>query len=134
MGNKKRKSDCPIYTALDVFGDKWTLLIVRDLMFTGKHHYGDFLRMEETIATNILADRLFLLEEAGIISKTIDESNKSKKIYSLSQKGIDLLPMLIEIILWSAKYDKHSASDPKFVRQGIKDRDGLMARIKADFK
>lgn len=131
MNKKTRRSDCPIYTALEIFGDKWALLIIRDLMFKGKHYYGDFLKMEENIATNILADRLTLLEGAGIISKRTDKTNKSKKIYSLCPKGIDLLPMMTDIIVWSAKYDKHTAADPKFVSQAIKNREGLIAKIRA---
>jgi DNA-binding HxlR family transcriptional regulator len=134
MATQKRKSDCPINFALEIFGDKWTFLIVRDLMFKGKHYYGEFLQMEEKIATNILADRLTLLEETGIVTRTIDEQHNSKKIYKLSQKGIDLLPVLTEVILWSAKYDKMSAVDKKFVSQVKKDREGLFAKITESLK
>lgn len=134
MAPKTRKSDCPINFALEIFGDKWTFLIVRDLMFKGNHYYGEFLKMEEKIATNILADRLALLEISGIVTRTIDEQHNSKKIYKLSQKGIDLLPLLTEVILWSAKYDKHSAVDKTFVRQAKKDRQGLFDKITASLK
>ncbi|MEO8149883.1 MAG: helix-turn-helix domain-containing protein [Bacteroidia bacterium] len=134
MAAQKRKSDCPINFALEVFGDKWTFLIVRDLMFKGKHYYGEFLQMEEKIATNILADRLALLEEAGIVSRTIDEAHNSKKIYKLTEKGIDLLPVLTDVILWSAKYDKETAADVKFVRKAKKDREGLFAEIVSQLK
>ena len=129
MAKHKRKSDCPINFALELFGDKWTFLIVRDLMFKGKHYYGEFLQMEENIATNILADRLVLLEESGIVSRTIDEAHNSKKIYKLTKKGIDLLPVLTEVILWSAKYDKQSAADAKFVRDAKKDKASLLLKI-----
>src|SRR6266487_978250 len=125
MSKQKRRSHCPINFVLEIFGDKWTFLIVRDLMFKGKHYYGEFLQMEEKIATNILADRLSQLEKSGIVSRTIDEAHNSKKIYKLTQKGIDLLPVLTEVILWSEKYDKSSAADEKFVRQAKKDREGL---------
>ena len=134
MATRKRKSDCPINFALEVFGDRWTFLIVRDLMFKGKHYYGEFLQMEEKIATNILADRLSLLEEAGIVSRTIDEAHNSKKIYKLTEKGIDLLPVLTEVILWSAKHDKQTAADVKFVRKAKKDREGLFAEIVSKLK
>ena len=134
MATQKRKSDCPINFALEVFGDRWTFLIVRDLMFKGKHYYGEFLQMEEKIATNILADRLSLLEEAGIVSRTIDEAHNSKKIYKLTAKGIDLLPVLTEVILWSAKHDKQTAADVKFVRKAKKDREGLFAEIVSKLK
>ncbi|MBK8295882.1 MAG: helix-turn-helix transcriptional regulator [Saprospiraceae bacterium] len=126
---QKRKSDCPINFALEIFGDRWTLLIIRDLMFKEKNYYGEFLVMEEKIATNILADRLALLESCGIVTRTIDEQHNSKKIYKLSKKGIDLLPVLTEIILWSAKYDQNSAVDKKFVRQIKKNREKMFGEI-----
>lgn len=129
MATQKRKSDCPINFALEIFGDRWTFLIVRDLMFKGKHYYGEFVQMEENIATNILADRLLLLEDSGIVLKLPDSAHKSKFIYILTQKGIDLLPVLVEVIMWSAKYDKDSAVDMKFVRQVKRDKKGLLKEI-----
>lgn len=98
-------------------------------MFKGKNYYGEFLQMEEKIATNILADRLSLLEKAGIVTKTVDDHHKSKQVYKLTSKGIDLLPILVEVILWSAKHDKRSAAEPGFVRQAKKDREGLFAKV-----
>lgn len=130
MVKQKRRSDCPISNALDIFGDKWTLLIVRDLMFKGKQHYVEFLQSEEKIATNILADRLSLLERSGIISKRIDPAHGSRYLYHLSPKGVDMLPMLVEMILWSAKYDPDTAADPQFVARARKDLDGLLKTIK----
>ena len=124
-----RKSDCPINFALEIFGDRWTFLIVRDLMFKGKHYYGEFLTSEEKIATNILADRLALLEMNGIISKSSDPSHKQKIIYRLTLKGIDLIPILVEVIMWSAKYDKDSAVDLNFVKSVEQDKVGLIAQI-----
>ena len=134
MAKQKRKSDCPINYALEMFGDKWTFLIVRDLMFKGKHYYGEFIRMEEKIATNILADRLSSLEEYGIVTKTVDEQHKSKQVYKLSQRGIDLLPVLVEVILWSSKHDKKSATDIKFVNRAKKDRNKLIKEIASQLK
>ena len=134
MAKQKRKSDCPINYAMEIFGDRWTFLIVRDLMFKGKHYYGEFLQAEEKIATNILADRLLLLEESGIISKTIDEQHRSKQVYKLTQKGIDLLPLLVEVIIWSTKYDKNTASDIKFVNRAKRDREGLLKDISEKLK
>ncbi|MBK9221792.1 MAG: helix-turn-helix transcriptional regulator [Saprospiraceae bacterium] len=124
-----RKSDCPINFALEIFGDKWTFLIVRDLMFKGKHYYGEFLLSEEKIATNILADRLSLLDSNGIVSKSSNPSHKQKILYRLTQKGIDLVPVLIEVIMWSAKYDKDSAVDMKFVKSVKRDKLGLIFKI-----
>lgn len=117
-----------------MFGDKWTFLIIRDLMFKGKHYYGEFLQMEERIATNILADRLSSLEAFGIVTRTVDEQHRSKQVYKLSQKGIDLLPVLIEVILWSAKHDKQTAADIKFVKRAKRDRNKLVEGISNQLK
>ncbi len=134
MAKQKRKSDCPINFALELFGDKWTLLIIRDIMFKEKSHYGDFLQSEEKIATNILADRLSLLEKAGIVFKSVDPSHGSKFIYKLSSKGIDLLPILVEIIIWSAKYDANTAAERKFIRSASRDKEGLINSIATKLK
>ncbi|MBZ4188716.1 winged helix-turn-helix transcriptional regulator [Niabella beijingensis] len=101
----KRRSDCPISCSLDIFGDKWSLLIIRDVMLRGKSSYSEFLQSEEKIATNILTSRLSLLEEAQIVSKTVSPANRSKFIYRLTQKGIDLLPIIVELMDWGARYD-----------------------------
>ena len=127
--NKNRKSDCPINFALEIFGDKWTLLIIRDLMFKGKHYFGEFLQSEEKMATNTLADRLASLEYSGIVTKTVDEYHKSKQVYQLTQKGVDLLPILTEIILWSARHDSLSAADNDFVKKAQNDRESLFNDI-----
>ena len=126
MKQIKRRSDCPINFGLEIFGDRWTFLIIRDLMFKGKHYYGEFVQAEEKIATNLLADRLSMLEKEGIISKSADAQHKQKVVYKLSQKGIDLMPVLVEIILWSAKYDKKSAVDKKFLKTVKKDKAGYL--------
>ena len=125
----KRRSDCPISFGLDLFGDKWTLLIIRDIMFKGKHYYGDFVNSDEKIATNLLADRLNLLCQDGIIFKSKDKDHKQKIVYKLTRKGIDLMPVLVEIIMWSAKYDKASGVEKEFVKAYKKDRDGLLKNI-----
>ena len=101
----KTRSDCPISCSLDVFGDRWSLLIIRDIMLRGKLSYSEFLESEEKIATNILANRLSVLEAEGILSRKVSPANKSKFIYSLTKKGIDLLPIIIEIMDWGAKYN-----------------------------
>src|SRR5258708_5377687 len=130
MAKQKRRSDCPISAALDIFGDKWTLLIVRDLLFKGKQHYVEFLQSEERPATNILADRLYALEQSGIIIKDIDPAHGSRYLYHLSPKGVDLLPMLAEMILWSAKYDPNTAADPVFIAEARRNMKGLMSSIR----
>lgn len=129
MKKMVRKSDCPINFALEIFGDRWTFLVVRDLMFKKKHFYGEFLLSEEKIATNILADRLSILESNGIINKSNDPTHKQKIRYSLTKKGVDLAPLLVEFILWSAKYDDMSAVDIKFVKKAKRDKVALISEI-----
>jgi DNA-binding HxlR family transcriptional regulator len=104
MKPQKSRSDCPISFSLDVLGDKWALLIVRDMVFAGKSTYGEFLQSPEKVATNILADRLATLESQGVITKQVAADKKSKFTYRLTEKGLDLLPLLMEITLWGAKY------------------------------
>src|SRR5262245_35906796 len=104
----KKRSDCPISSALDIIGDKWSLLIVRDIAMSGKSAYGEFITSEEKIASNILADRLALLEWAGIITKKRHAENKKVFVYALTLKGIDLIPTMLDLIVWSDKYNKIS--------------------------
>lgn len=131
MRRSLRRSDCPIHFALEVFGDSWTLLIVRDLMFKGRTTYTEFLRAEEGIATNILADRLVRLERDGIIER--DEERTSGG-YRLTAKGVDLLPIMLEVISWSAKYDPSTAAPRAFVRRVRADRGALELEIRAGLR
>jgi DNA-binding HxlR family transcriptional regulator len=98
------RSDCPLNFGLEVFGDKWSLLIIRDLMFFNKRYYSEFLDSAEGISTNILADRLAMLEKQHLISKKKSNEHKQKLLYSLTQKGIDLVPVMMTIGLWSEQY------------------------------
>ena len=104
MADTKKRSDCPISCSLDIWGDKWSLLIVRDLIFFKERTYSDFLKSDEKIATNILAARLQMLEENGIILKLDHPKSKAKVLYKLTPKGIDLLPLMMEINIWADKY------------------------------
>lgn len=128
----KFRSTCPIGSVLDILGDKWSLLIIRDLAFMGKATFGDFASSEEKISTNILADRLSWLELWGMISKNPDPTNKKKFLYKLTEKGVDLLPILLEMILWSDKYlPEHIAPDAKtFALQIRENKDGLLEILK----
>jgi DNA-binding HxlR family transcriptional regulator len=126
-----RRTHCPISYALDVFGDKWTLLIVRDLMFKGKRYYREFAESEEGIATNVLADRLAKLEVEGLITRTLDPENARQRVYELTERGLELAPLLIEMILWSAAHDPESAADRAFVRDAKRDRGRLLRTIAA---
>ena len=102
------RSHCSVNYGLEIFGDKWSLLIVRDIVFAGKKTYGEFLKSEEGFATNVLASRLAFLEEQGILSKTLSSADRRKDFYALTEKGLDLIPILLNIVLWSAKHDPKS--------------------------
>lgn len=124
----KKRSECPISYSLDIFGDRWTLLILRDIMLREKLSYSEFLESEEKISTNILADRLSLLEEQKILVKEVSEKNKSKFVYSLTQKGADLLPILIEISYWGMKYNENTPNK-ELGEQVKKDKAGVIKRL-----
>ena len=96
---------CPVAFGLDMFGDRWSLLIIRDIVFKGKSHYSDFARSREKISTNILANRLARLESEGILSRRPDPANQTRRIYQLTEKGEGLIAVLLEIIGWSAVHD-----------------------------
>ncbi|WP_143305081.1 winged helix-turn-helix transcriptional regulator [Chitinophaga vietnamensis] len=100
----EHRSHCPVNLGLEVLGDKWSLLIIRDIMFEGKRHFRELLQSEEKIASNILTDRLQMLEREGIIKKSKDPAHKQKYIYSLTAIGIDLLPLIVEISAWSIRH------------------------------
>jgi DNA-binding HxlR family transcriptional regulator len=98
------RSQCPISLALDVVGDRWSLLIVRDLMFAGKRHFRELLQSEEGISSNILAERLKRLVEAGVLSKSEDPTHRQKAIYRLTPMGIDLLPVVASLGIWGRRH------------------------------
>ena len=124
------RSHCPINFTLEHFGDKWSFLIIRDLMFKGKRHYNEFLEAGEKVSTSVLGDRLKRLEEMGIISKGEDTVKKSRIRYSLTQKGIDLLPILLEMIIWGGLNDELTESPKEFMDQAINNRTGLLESIR----
>ena len=103
--NDEHRSGCPINLTLDVIGDKWSLLIIWDMIFGNRRHFLELLtQSEEGIASNILANRLKTLVEQGVITKADDPSHKQKALYSLSQKGIELVPLLAQMSVWGLKY------------------------------
>ena len=128
MKDIQHRSDCPIAFSLDYLGDKWVLIILRDLIFTNKTTYGDFLSSDEKIATNILADRLKLLEANGFISSTVSPEKKNKFIYSLTEKGIDLIPLIVELMIWGSKYQSHETDDA--VKKMGKDKEGTIRLLR----
>ena len=118
----KVRSGCPVSLGLDIFGDKWTLLIVRDLMFSGKRHFREMLDSDERISSNILADRLKMLVAEGILSTGEDPGHKQKVIYSLTEKGIALLPILMQISNWSYTYQP--VDDAYVLSEAAREQDG----------
>ncbi len=130
----KRRSNCPISFTLDLFGDRWSLLVLRDLVFRGARHYQDLLGAGEGIATNVLAERLLRLERAGLIAKARDPQNRRRFLDSMTPKGLDTLPILLEMILWGAKYDPLTAAPPAFVKRAREDREGILAELRSHAK
>lgn len=129
-----RRSYCAISMALEVIGDKWSLLILRDLMFTDKRTYGELQSSEEKIATNILASRLLLLEANGIIRKTPDPANGRRSLYFLTEKGIDLLPVIIELRQWMEKYTPDAQGCTNQLHLTNKNREEILAEYKEKLK
>lgn len=125
----RHRSSCPISFALDCFGDRWSLLVVRDLLFKGKCRYQELRHTEEGIASNILSDRLRSLEAAGIIERNVARRNAGGVTYRLTPRGLDLAPMLVEMIVWSAAHDPTTAADPEFVAAARTDREALLDEI-----
>ncbi len=126
------RSNCPINFVLETFGDRWTLLIVRDLMFKGKQTYGNFLESEEQISTNILADRLRRLEAHEIIQKEVAKDNRSKFIYRFTDKGKDLIPIMLEVTAWSARHDSQSNAPATFLSDYESGREQMIAAVRAN--
>ena len=104
MSNAMQRSNCPISCSLEIWGDKWSLLIIRDLMFAQKNTYSDFLQSAEKISTNILATRLLTLEKEQVIQKCAHPQSKAKVWYRLTPKGIALMPILLEMSLWAEQF------------------------------
>jgi len=102
------RSHCAVNYGVEIFGDRWSLLIIRDIVFAGKKTYGEFLKSEEGIATNVLATRLAFLEEQGILSKAPSPEDRRKDFYTLTEKGLDLIPIVLSIVVWSARHDSKS--------------------------
>ena len=134
MKTIENRSDCPISSSLDIFGDRWSLLIVRDLMLYKSCTYGDFTKSAEKIATNILANRLQILEDNGIIVKLPYPDNKVKTLYKLSTKGIDLIPSLIEISLWGEKHLPNTDNSLPFLKEAKRNKTKFLKNIMDNLK
>ena len=131
MPKTPRRSTCPINASLEILGDRWSLLIVRDLVFAGLRSYKDFLGGEEGIATNILADRLASLQAAGLITSVRDPEDGRKLVYRLTAKGFDLAPALLELGRWAVKHEP-GVRRPEPLRLWEADRDGFLGRLRRE--
>jgi DNA-binding HxlR family transcriptional regulator len=126
VSKREKGGNCPIDYALAVFGDRWTLLVVRDLLFRGKRHFHEIIVSPEGMASNILAARLKKLEAHGLIVRYPDPENRKRVIYELTKKGLDLAPMLIEMIRWSGTYDPNTGAPKSFLKRARNARDALI--------
>lgn len=134
--SKERGSGCPICYSLDIFGDRWTLLILRDLLLHGKERYREFLGSDEAIASNILSDRLRRLEAADIVLREPDPDDRRQLIYRATDKGRTLLPVLLEIAAWGASNDPDTGAPSGFAESFYANREafhadhaGMMAKL-----
>src|SRR5688572_24715630 len=125
------RSHCPIAYGLEFIGDKWTLIVLRDLIMARKRYFQELLGGSEGIASNILSSRLKLLEAAGMITRKADPAHARRVIYQPTGKALDLLPLMTELMRWSAKYDAKSAAPAHFVKRLAEDRDGFIADLRA---
>jgi DNA-binding HxlR family transcriptional regulator len=121
----KRRSGCPLNASVEMLGDRWSLLIIRDMMLRGFQSYKEFLRSREGIATNILADRLRRLGKYGIIATERDPTDGRKVIYMLTEKGIDLAPVMSEMVLWAAAHE--DTGNQELVKELQRDKKGFIA-------
>jgi DNA-binding HxlR family transcriptional regulator len=121
----RRRSGCPLNASVEMLGDRWSLLILRDMMLRGYQTFNEFLHSGEKIATNILADRLRRLESYGIISSQQDPADGRKMIYALTAKGMDLRPVLTEMVLWAARHE--ATGNQSLVRQMCTAKEELLA-------
>lgn len=118
-----RPSGCPIAYGLDIIGDRWSLLVIRDIMIKGNKTYSDFLEAEEGIASNILNDRLKKLTSLGILDKSRDPHNRRSFIYELTEKGQDLAPLVIEMVIWSGKHDTRDNASKEVLTKILQGRE-----------
>jgi DNA-binding HxlR family transcriptional regulator len=130
---KKFRSLCPISSTLDLLGDKWSLVIVRDMLLMGKKTYKELSLSDEGIATGILASRLKQLESFGFITKRKLPDNKKENIYLLTEKGIDLAPIIIEIALWGDKYMREFNTELNSVNELKADKSSIIEQVQNNY-
>lgn len=129
----QRRSGCPVSLSLERFGDRWSLLIVRDLMVRGYKTFKDFQDSGEGIATNILADRLRKLEATGIIATEGEQSDGRRVNYRLTEKGISLAPVLLELLIWGTRHEQTGAPC-SVIEQMARNREQVLAEVRRRWK
>ncbi len=129
--SRKVRSECPIANALDLIGDRWTLLVLRDLIFYRRHEFGEILNGGEGIATNVLSDRLERLCGAGLVARFRHPTNGKKYLYRATETAVDLLPMMIELVIWGAQHLPAVRVPPERMAPLIKDRSNFIRRLRA---
>jgi DNA-binding HxlR family transcriptional regulator len=125
----KRRSGCPVSISLDRFGDRWSLLVIRDLMVRGFRTFKEFHESGEGIATNILANRLRTLDAARIITAEPEPADRRRLNYRLTQKGIDLAPVMLELLIWGARHEETEASCA-LVEDMARNREKVLAEVR----
>jgi len=126
-----KRSTCPISFALEIFGDRWTLLVLRDLLLKSRRRYRELLAGEEGIATNVLADRLRRLEQKGLIRKEQDQQDARQYVYKPTRLAVSVVPMLIEMTVWGARNSKDTTVDRDLLRRFDKEREQLILDLQA---
>jgi DNA-binding HxlR family transcriptional regulator len=121
-----KRSDCPISFSLEIFGDRWSLLILRDIALRDGRYFRDFLDSPEGIASNILADRLSRLEQHGVIEKSADPEDGRRQRYRLSEAGLDLIPLLVDLTIWGGRHDPKSVYPRPRLSRMERDREGAI--------
>lgn len=137
MGKAKddcRQSGCPVAYFLDIFGDRWSLIVIRDMILLGKRYFGEFLESRERIASNILTDRLKRLETTGVITKRVDPRNHKKFVYGLTSRGMDLIPLILDAFVWGTSHSPSPARARAIARRIKKERDVVISEITASIK
>ena len=130
---RKRRSGCPVSISLELLGDRWSLLVVRDLMVRGCRTFKEFQASGEGIASNVLTDRLRRLQEVGIVETETAGADGRRVHYRLTERGIDLAPLLLDLLVWGSKHERSSAP-AALVERMERDREGFLAEVRRRWK
>ena len=129
----KPRSSCPINFGLEIFGDKWSLLILRDMLIVGKTTFKEFQASDEGIASNILSDRLHRLETCDLITKHVSTHDGRQSNYRVTEAGRKLLPVLVEMSYWGAKHDPKTGAPKTYVKTYEADKEGLLRALSSGY-